>query len=211
MRVRISIMIVCTCFAILASGQEPSASPAVATWNEFHRPNMQRWNQSETVLGIHNVKNLQLKWTFTTNAQAGSCPTIVNGVAYVDSDDGVLYALNANTGTLMWSYATGGGESTPAVVGGTVYVGSWSGKVYALKAATGALLWSFTAGAMIESSPAVVNGVVYVGSADGNLYALNAGTGAKIWSFATGANVFTSPSVLNGVVYFDPTTTTCTP
>jgi outer membrane protein assembly factor BamB len=42
-----------------------------------------------------------------------------------------LYALNASTGALLWSYATQGGvQSSPAVVNGVVYFGS-GGSVYA--------------------------------------------------------------------------------
>jgi outer membrane protein assembly factor BamB len=41
-----------------------------------------------------------------------------------------VYALDASTGALRWSYTTGGGvDSSPAVSGGFVYVGSWDDKV----------------------------------------------------------------------------------
>ena len=33
---------------------------------------------------------------------------MANGVVYVGSDDGNVYALNASTGAKLWSYATGG-------------------------------------------------------------------------------------------------------
>jgi outer membrane protein assembly factor BamB len=43
-----------------------------------------------------------------------------------------VYALEASTGALLWSYATGGMvESSPAVANGVVYVGSDDGNVYA--------------------------------------------------------------------------------
>jgi len=53
-------------------------------------------------------------------------------VVYVGSGDGHVYALNASTGALLWSYTTGDHVySSPAVVNGVVYVGSNDGKVYA--------------------------------------------------------------------------------
>jgi outer membrane protein assembly factor BamB len=96
---------------------------------------------------------------------------VANGVVYVGYDHNV-YALNANTGHKLWSYATRYGEvdSSPAVANGVVYVAS-GGHVYALNASTGAKLWSYTTGSRVESSPAVTNGIVYVGSDDGNVYA----------------------------------------
>jgi outer membrane protein assembly factor BamB len=52
---------------------------------------------------------------------------------YVGSDDWFIYALDASTGGLIWSYETGGNvHSAPTVVGGVVYFGSWDDSVYAL-------------------------------------------------------------------------------
>jgi outer membrane protein assembly factor BamB len=130
---------------------------------------------------------------------------LTNGVVYVASEDGNVYALRASTGAKLWSYATGTSvDSSPAVANGVVYVGSDypANKVYALNASTGALLWSYTTGGGVNSSPAVANGVVYVGSLDNNVYALNASTGAKLWSYTTGGPIYySSPAVVNGVVY----------
>jgi outer membrane protein assembly factor BamB len=124
-------------------------------------------------------------------------------VVYVGSTDKRVYALNASTGALLWSFPTGGAVySSPAVANGVVYIGSDDGNVYALSASTGgALLWSFTAGNVVRSSPAVANGVVYVGPDDGNVYAFDASTGGLLWSFATGVGISSSPAVANGVVY----------
>jgi glucose dehydrogenase len=139
---------------------------------------------------------------YALGSQVDSSPAVANGVVYVGSDDGDLYALNASTGAILWSYTTGGPvTSSPAVVNGVVYVGSSDRNVYALNASTGAKLWSYTTAAIVRSSPAVANGVVYVGSDDFNVYALNASTGAKLWSYTTGNTVGSSPAVANGVVY----------
>jgi len=57
---------------------------------------------------------------------------VANGVVYVGSLNHKVYALNARTGTKLWSFTTGGElDSSPAVANGLVYVGSRDGKVYA--------------------------------------------------------------------------------
>jgi outer membrane protein assembly factor BamB len=57
---------------------------------------------------------------------------VANGVVYVGSGDDNLYALNAATGTPLWSYTTGGAVgSSPAVANGVVYVGSGDDNLYA--------------------------------------------------------------------------------
>ena len=71
---------------------------------------------------------------------------VANGVVYVCSEDGMVYALNANTGTKLWSSATSGAVmSSPAVANGVVYIAGL-GNVYALNASTGAQLWSHVDG-----------------------------------------------------------------
>jgi outer membrane protein assembly factor BamB len=50
---------------------------------------------------------------------------VANGVVYVASHDHDVYALNAKTGSKLWSYATGGFvDGSPVVANGVVYVGS---------------------------------------------------------------------------------------
>ncbi|GAB4377899.1 outer membrane protein assembly factor BamB family protein [Methanothermobacter thermautotrophicus] len=85
-----------------------------------------------------------------------SSPAIFNKVAYIGSLDGRLYAVNLETGSVVWSYKTEGAiVSSPVVVNGTVFVGSWDGYLYAIDTDTGDLEWKFKTGNRIESSPAV--------------------------------------------------------
>jgi hypothetical protein len=59
--------------------------------------------------------------------------SVADGVVYVGSNEGTLYALNAFTGAQIWNYNTGGMiGSAPAVASGVVYMGSWDGNVYAI-------------------------------------------------------------------------------
>ena len=194
-----------------ASNATASTTPSPADWTEFHRDNMQRWNPYETVLDVGNVGSLQVKWKRSVglyDLSPGTSPAVVKGVIYFGSNDHNVYALNASTGTLMWSSATRGPVySSPAVVNGVVYVGSCDGNVYALNASTGAKLWSYATPiaegqSCVISAPTVVNGVVYVGSDDSSVYALNANDGTKLWRFSTGDGVrVSSPAVANGMVY----------
>ena len=68
-------------------------------------------------------------------------------MVYFGSFGDKIYALNASTGALLWSYTTGNDVgSSPAVANGVVYVGCNDDNVYALNAHTGALLWSYATG-----------------------------------------------------------------
>src|SRR5580700_9924033 len=176
-------------------------------WSEFgFSPSGGRFNPHERTLSPRNANRLQKRWSYFTGCYGsicgGSSAAVANGVIYVGSYDGNVYALEAATGNKLWSFLTGGQVfSSPAVANGVVYIGSEDGKVYALKAATGTKLWSYATRLVVDSSPAVSNGTVYIGSEDGNVYALKAATGSKLWSYTAGNEVYSSPAVANGVVY----------
>ena len=139
-----------------------------------------------------------------------SSPAFSEGIVYVGSVGGSIYALNASTGDKIWNYFTnptsyggggysGGVQASPAVANGVVYVGSVDGAMYALNASNGKQLWADSL-FRILSSAAVSNGVVYVGAYE-DVYALNATTGAYIWDFQTKNQIISSPAIFNGALY----------
>lgn len=159
--------------------------------------------------------NLALKWNVTTGGVVSS-PALVDGVAYVGSWDGNIYAFNANTGAQIWNYATGriGFSSTPAVINGKLYTGADDGNVYCLDATTGTKLWAANAGGIPTSppslvsplgagSPTVVDDRVYVAAGNTLLYCFNALNGAIIWTYNATQDIHTmKPTVVDGAVYF---------
>ena len=138
-----------------------------------------------------------------------SSPAIADGVVYVGSADGRIYALSAADGKEKWHFQTQHVvRATPAVADGRVYCGSFDGHVYALDAATGKPAWDVdtkTAGVpwnAVQSSCAIENGVVYVGSRSTFLYAIDASTGKVRWRNShNGSWVPSSPAVRDGVSY----------
>ena len=140
-----------------------------------------------------------------------SSPTVVNGKVYFGSGDGNVYAADAQTGTLIWRFATKDVvHASPAVVNGVVYIGSWDSYFYAIDAETGLEKWSLKTGedpaihnqVGFQSSAAVVDGVVYVGCRDAHVYAIDAITGKKKWDYPTSKSwVIGTPAVRDGVVY----------
>ena len=141
-----------------------------------------------------------------------SSPTVVNGTVYIGSGDQQVYALDARTGALKWSFATGDVvHAAPAVANNTVYVGSWDRNLYALDAGTGREKWRYTTGndttiynqIGLASSPAVAGGMVFVGGRDGHFHAVSAETGKLAWKHDNrGGWTIASPAVRDGLVYF---------
>ncbi len=121
-----------------------------------------------------------------------SSPLVHDGKVYVGSSDQRVYALDAASGKLAWTYKTGGMiHSSPALAGPNIVVGSWDGAVVALDAASGALRWRYQTETEqqqsimlgVQASPTADRDTVYIGSRDGHLYALDAASGALKWRY----------------------------
>jgi outer membrane protein assembly factor BamB/plastocyanin len=148
---------------------------------------------------------LTLAWKYETDYGyfVGS-PIVADGVLYVKDDGGILHALDAKNGALMWEKNVGGGgESTPVIAEGTIYV--TGNELYAFDAKTGDLKWTYSeAGFVRTSSPTVVHGIVYFADSY-NAYAVNASTGTLKWKTETAQfqmdYPYPSPAVSNGMLY----------
>lgn len=149
--------------------------------------------------------DLTLKWSVQAGGAIVSSPTLANGVAYVGSYDGNIYAFNTNNGAMIWNYSIGkiGFSSTVAVVNGKLYTGPDDGNVYCLDATTGTKLWQASASAG-TGSPIVSGGKVYVAGGS-TLYCFDATSGSQVWKYNAGAMIGgTSAAATRGYVAGTP-------
>lgn len=148
------------------------------------------------------------RWGFETD-KVNSTPAVEDGVVYFGSNDNSVYAVDAESGEEIWSFATGDRVlSSPAVAEGVVYVGSRDGGLYALDAGSGEQVWDepFGTDDWIESSPAVADGTVYFGCWDENVYAVDAESGEAAWEepVETSDRVIDEVAVAGGKLYATP-------
>lgn len=100
--------------------------------------------------GVPALKGL--KWKFQTGGPVKSSPVIVNGVCYVGSYDGGIYALDDDTGALKWSNKTVKAVSGSAAVvdnrvsiaGEDGYLNMTSRNIYGYDVSTGTQTWQST-------------------------------------------------------------------
>ncbi|MGI8483458.1 MAG: PQQ-binding-like beta-propeller repeat protein [Thermomicrobiales bacterium] len=179
----------------------------------------------DSVISASNVSSLVSLWQVEVKGPISATPVIADGVAYVGSYDGSLYAIDLRTGAVRWTYATGADVLEPnlkiplgitgsaAVIGDTVYVGDAAATVQAIDIATGVARWTAEVDdqsqASIWSSPVVSQGKLYVGVASiakevgfrGSVVALDSATGKMLWQAymvpegADGAGVFAVPAI----------------
>ncbi len=148
-----------------------------------------------------DVKSGEKLW-IAKSSQSFSDPTACQGRVYAGTDVGTLYAINAKTGTPIWSFETSDEiTSAPAVDGNRVYFESNDKTVYALNKNSGDKNWTFQTGASFLTAPAVSRNRLFFGTSEKKLYALDADSGNKHWEFQTGGVIHSSPAVLHNRVY----------
>ena len=130
-------------------------------------------------LSAGDIPQLKLKWAFAyPGAQrARSQPTVAMGTLFVGSQDGTVYALDAKSGCVRWTYQASAEVRTPIVLSHRdtpamrtapplALFGDIIGRAYAVDAATGKLLWKSAvddhATTTITGAPAYHAGRVYV-------------------------------------------------
>jgi outer membrane protein assembly factor BamB len=120
-------------------------------------------------------------WSAEADDDYYSSATVANGLVYAANEDNNLYAYDALTGDLVWTWTAGEGPETgstgiygsPTYANGVVYTGANDDEFHALDAVTGVELWSFLTGQCVESAPTVVNGMLFGGSDDHVFYAFD--------------------------------------
>jgi outer membrane protein assembly factor BamB len=135
-------------------------------------------------------------WARKTGGPVSSGAALDNGILYIGSGDGHVYAFEATSGRPVRTFRTSGAVSGGVTVtGGTLFAGSADHHVYAFRTGTGEQVWAHPTGGPVNSTPTVAGGTVYIGSDDGYLYALDAGTGHLAWRYPTGGRVRSEPQL----------------
>ena len=150
-------------------------------------------------------------WGFAGRSLVEFPPAVAFGRIYFANNDGVLFAVDAKTGKLVWLYRSGRVQaSSPTVFGRTVFhtflyrpkqpKRAQDGELVAVDADSGRIRWRKRM-APSESSPLVHRGRLYVGDWSGKVYSFNVRTGRLLWTFETGGEVKGALAASGGRVF----------
>ena len=161
-----------------------------------------------------NVKDLKAAWRTHLNGSGMGAqhsgqaqPIVYDGVMYLTTGNSDVFALDVETGQILWSHAAGldperikvccGWVNRGVALGeGLVFVGQLDAKLVALDQRTGKVVWEIQAedplqGYSIVSAPLYYEGRVITGFGGGELgtrgriKSYDAKTGALAWTFHT--------------------------
>jgi outer membrane protein assembly factor BamB len=113
----------------------------------------------------------------------GLGPAIDNGLVFAASDQGLLLAVNLETGKKVWVKKLKLPLSAgPGAGSGMVVVGTSKGAVLAFEGASGRQLWRTQVNSELLSAPAISEKVVVMRSVDGRLHGFDSSSGKELWS-----------------------------
>jgi len=208
-----------------ALAQHAPASPPKFTAKQLAVPGADGWitnggnvyNQRYSPLALidkDNVAKLKPSWRTHLNGSATESkysgqaqPIVYDGVIYISTGANDVFALDADTGKILWSYEAHldagisvvccGWESRGVAIGdGKVFAGQLDGKLVALDYKTGKVAWQVQAetnadGFSITTAPLYYDGLVITGFAGGDkasrgrVKAFDARNGKLVWTFYT--------------------------
>jgi len=142
-------------------------------------------------------------WRFTERPLLEFPPIYVAGKLYFVNNNGTAYALDAETGKVLWERSLGRlNASSPAYSKHRLYIVNLvPGHIVKLDAKTGKIIWKHSLPGRAESSPVVIGRTVYFGCEDGNLYALSTISGNVRWATQLGGPVKSAPAYYGGTLY----------
>jgi alcohol dehydrogenase (cytochrome c) len=188
-------------------------NPAPGDWLNWRRTD-NAWGYSPLEqINKQNVQQLQLAWSWAMDDTGSQQPTplVYDGIMYLPNPRGVIQALDAATGDLIWEYrparaasaeASGdggrGSQRNIAIFGDKIFGTTSDAHIIAVDARTGKLVWDTTVadsklGYAYTSGPIVVRGKVMAGMTGCTRYkkdvcfisAHDATTGKEVWRTST--------------------------
>ena len=143
-------------------------------WNGWgNNPENTRY-QADPGLKTEDVPKLKVKWAFAYPGIAYGQPVIVAGRVFIETREGQVFSLDAQTGCTHWAYDLGTAVRTAISIGAlpgkpgkfAAYFGDEKGYAHAVDAMTGEELWATQVEAhplaRVTGAPKLFDGRLYV-------------------------------------------------
>lgn len=137
----------------------------------------------------------------------GTLPLIVqDGIVYFNSHDGVIYALQANDGRILWHFMSGLSGPFDGFFSASVGIASIltvDRMVYLLRASDGSPIYHFPAPSNQDYwwAPAIDNGIFYVDTGSTSVEARSIRDGSLLWQYQVQSSGLWPAIAASGIVY----------
>lgn len=176
-------------------------------------------------LSAIDINTGQIKWAanlsmgITTQSYVNDidmAPVIKDGVVYISSHNGILYAIQAADGTLEWANQQIGGHNQIWISGDYVYTINNNNQLLAIFRTTGTIKWIYNLEKIEKKNkeniffdekhikfegPTMINGNLYVISSDGKILIISAKLGEKIKDIKISRGSYSPAIVVDEKIY----------
>jgi outer membrane protein assembly factor BamB len=145
---------------------------------------------SDGFLVAVGLQDGQLKWERklhqgTKFTDVDAHPVLDNGVVYVPSYDGALYALKRQGGDVLWRFDAGGSKDV-VIEDNKLYLPSSDGTIYALQKDNAKVLWKFELDHGTPTRIVATDKYLIVGSSFQYMYVIDKSTGRGLYRYNVG-------------------------
>jgi outer membrane protein assembly factor BamB len=170
---------------------------AIVAWTQFRMG-----PQNNAVVG----GGMQATWRTETGGQISASPTVADGRLYIGNNNGSLYALDAQTGQILWkAHVPNPLMSAPLIYGDLVIVGEGDptsrtsspsepvmvgqgpSAIIAFDRFSGAIRWQNALQGSAMPTPAIIDGVLVHHDGAGWISGLDPATGTKKYARSLGS------------------------
>ena len=139
-------------------------------------------------------------WETTLDAMVDISPVTDGKTIYFAAGNGLIGALDAETGEILWQRKFDAGFVSELGLGRRLYVGLADGALLALDANDGTVIWRRQFSLPVHGKANEYGNAVFVGGTDEKVYCLAIESGETIWEYATGGIVTAEPIIYGEAV-----------
>ena len=144
-------------------------------------------------------------WIFNMESFIHSSPAIYEDYIYAVSSDGILKAIDMETGEEEWKIdLQSKTNSSPVINSDKLYIGCEDG-IKAIDIKDHKVLWEYDDCSEVESTPFIDGDKIYFGSNDGHLYGLNKDDGKEVFNKKLDGQLKSSPIAVDDSIYIGST------
>ena len=149
----------------------------------------------------------EIVWRFTSEKLISQCTpalSIETHTVIFGSGNGTIYALDIDTGTPTWQYATSRPiRFSPSILGTTLFLGTPERICLALDVEHGERKWQVDVqGLTTNKTACIFDTSIVIAVEKRGILALDCDTGTQRWCYTTQNGPFTAPCLCDSTVYF---------
>lgn len=147
-------------------------------------------------------------WITPLDCGIEATPLIIDAILYVGSENEYFYALDIETGNVVWQQKTSGKIMSGAnwfldIIDNQKYIicGSYDGTLYSFNAKHGDLHWTYETDNYINGTSAIHNGLIAFGGCDAIIHFVSAKTGKELGAIDTEDYIAGSGAIDDEAIY----------